>query len=171
MMMSAIPGTRRQFRELVDGTIRVMIDIDPPYRKRFLDAFGEIDMAVALVPLAKHVHPGFTEQPPADYPPGATMRIADATKPELKGGELSKLAGKWCNRVDFQEWLSAEYPVFFASTAAMPGPLTEIERAAVMVRLICGVKSRAELDHDQRAAQEFHEKIREPFMEYIGAVS
>ena len=49
--MNAVAGTRRSMKELVDGTIRVQIDIDPPHRAAFLRLFPEIDMAVALAPL------------------------------------------------------------------------------------------------------------------------
>jgi hypothetical protein len=38
-------------KELVDGTIRVQIDIDPPQRADFLRLFPSIDMPVALAPL------------------------------------------------------------------------------------------------------------------------
>lgn len=51
MSMDAVAGTRRAMKELVDGTIRVQIDIDPPHRAAFLRLFPEIDMAVALAPL------------------------------------------------------------------------------------------------------------------------
>lgn len=47
----AISGTRRAIKELVDGTIRVQIDVDPQFRKAFFELFPDIDMAVALAPL------------------------------------------------------------------------------------------------------------------------
>lgn len=49
--MLAIAGTRRSMKELVDGTLRVQIDIDPAYRDEFLKSFSKIDMPVALAPL------------------------------------------------------------------------------------------------------------------------
>ena len=49
---TALWGIRRTARELVDGTIRVQIDIDPKNRKTFNELLGEIDMPVALAPLA-----------------------------------------------------------------------------------------------------------------------
>ncbi len=49
--MSAIPGTRRQFKEMADGTIRVSVDIDPQYRAQFFELFASIDMPVAMAPL------------------------------------------------------------------------------------------------------------------------
>lgn len=49
--ITAVSGTRRSMKELVDGTIRVQIDIDPPQRADFLRLFPSIDMPVALAPL------------------------------------------------------------------------------------------------------------------------
>lgn len=47
----AISGTRRAIKELVDGTIRVQVDIDPDCRAAFFALFLEIDTRVALAPL------------------------------------------------------------------------------------------------------------------------
>lgn len=47
----AVSGTRRSMKELVDGTIRVQIDIDPMYREVFFRLFGQIDMPVAIAPI------------------------------------------------------------------------------------------------------------------------
>jgi len=49
--VTAVSGTRRTMKELVDGTIRVQIDIDPMYRAQFLKLFPSIDMPIALAPL------------------------------------------------------------------------------------------------------------------------
>lgn len=51
-MTAAISATRRGIRELADGTIRVQVDIDPPYRADFHKLFPEIGMPVAIAPLA-----------------------------------------------------------------------------------------------------------------------
>lgn len=48
----AIPAVRRTVRELVDGTLRVQIDIEPMHRADFWKLFPEIDAPVALAPLA-----------------------------------------------------------------------------------------------------------------------
>ena len=80
--MTAITGTRRGFKELVDGTIRVTVDIDPECRRTFLTSFSEIDMPIALAPLK----PGHTS----------------AEKPKL--GPLALLAVQWCKDKQFQEW-------------------------------------------------------------------
>lgn len=49
--ITAISGTRRQIRELVDGTIEVKLHIDPRFKAEFHRLFPEIDMPVALAPL------------------------------------------------------------------------------------------------------------------------
>jgi hypothetical protein len=70
-----------------------------------------------------------------------------------KGGSLSILAARWCRDPVFQDWLSL-------STG-------DETAAAVQVRSICGVTSRAELDHDYMAAARFEAHIRRPYMEHL----
>jgi hypothetical protein len=49
--MSAISGTRRQYKEMADGTIRVSVDIEPQFKAEFHRLFPDIDTPVALAPL------------------------------------------------------------------------------------------------------------------------
>jgi hypothetical protein len=49
--VQVISGTRRAMKEMADGTLRVQIDIDPRFRAQFFEAFGQIDMPVAIAPL------------------------------------------------------------------------------------------------------------------------
>lgn len=139
--MTAIPGTRRQYKEMADGTLRVAIDIDPPYKQQFLSTFGEIDMPVALAPLVADF-----ESAPKD----------DGFLATFKGGPLCKLAAILCGNHDFREWLSIQTMENIDST----------DKAAEHMRLICGIASRRELDHDPEAARIFHERIRQPWVEY-----
>lgn len=129
--MEAISGTRRQMRELADGTIRVQIDIDPSCKKQFQSMFGEIDMPVALAPLVAHFE-------------------SKSKEPEQKGGELAKLAGQLCQNPRFLEFLGTDSG----------------EHAAEAIRRACGIKSRAELDHDPVAAEQFHHVFRRPFQDW-----
>ena len=135
--MTAIAGTRRKIQELVDGTLRVMIDIDPKFKKAFLDNFPEIDMPCALVAL----NPDFEkwDQETRLYP----------DKP--KGGPLCTLAARWCKDPMFQQWIGVD---------------TEQE-AAASIRTICEIKSRSELDHNPMAAINFNEHFRTPYMEFL----
>lgn len=138
-MSAAISGTRRALKELVDGTVRVQIDIDPECRRDFFRLFPEIDTRVAIAPLR-----------------------ASAKSAEPKGGELARLAGMLCADPDFQFWLEARHR---EELPAEIGGAEGAERAAVLVRSVCGVESRAELDHNREAAMNFHELIRKPWAE------
>ena len=46
--MDAITGTRRQMKEMADGTIRVTVDIDMQFKDVFLTNFP-IDTPIAIV--------------------------------------------------------------------------------------------------------------------------
>ncbi len=128
--MTAISGTRRSYKEMADGTIRVQIDIDPSCRDQFLDSFRQIDMPIALAPLVAD----FEKLPAAERP---------------KGGDLAKLAGQLCNNHQFQHMIGVH----------------SSEDAAQEIRSVCGIESRAELDHNQEAANLFHLEFRIPFVE------
>ena len=79
-----------------------------------------------------------------------------------KGGQLSILAARWCRDPEFQDWLSSNFAD--NTREAWTGDETA---AAVQVRSICGVTSRAELDHDYMAAARFEAHIRRPYMEHL----
>lgn len=48
---TAISATRRAYKEMADGTLRVQFDIDPMYKNDFLKMFPEIDTGAAIAPL------------------------------------------------------------------------------------------------------------------------
>ncbi len=137
-MASAVSGTRRAFKELVDGTLRVQIDVDPECRRDFLRLFPDIDTRIAIAPLRP-----------------------EAKAQALKGGELARLAGMLCDDPEFQLWLESHTDDLPAAIGGAEGA----ERAAVIVRHLCGVQSRSELDHNPDAAALFHGRIRRPWAE------
>lgn len=136
--MSAISGTRRKAQELSDGTLRVMVDIDPRFKAEFHRLFPTIDMPVAIAPLV------------ADF----ERREPEATP---KGGPLARLAGIWCKDEDFQKWLSTKFP----------GSTFDESAAADLIRKTCWIESRADLDSDERAAHIFQQKVRRPYMDWV----
>lgn len=153
--MNAISGTRRGMKELVDGTVRVTIDIDPQHRQTFFKMFARIDMPVALAPLVADF-----EQPK----PETDAKIVEAATERAKGGELAKLAGILCADPTFQEWLSERRPAeWFACGTTFEGE----EIAAAVVRYLCVIPSRAELDHNAEAAERFHRLIRIPYNAFV----
>ena len=128
--MTAISATRRQMKEMADGTIRVQVDIDPAFRAAFLQAFPSIDMPIALAPLVRD----FERRP-------------EAPKDQPKGGAGAKWLAIRCAEESFWEFLGS-----IASVA----PRSEAEAAAV-VRDYLQVASRAEVDTDPDAKARFDE--------------
>lgn len=145
-MTTAISATRRQVRELVDGTLEVRIHIDPTFKRAFYDLFPDIDTPVAIAPLK----PDFA-QPKEDR------------KDELKGGPLSVLAGRWCNDPKFWEWHNALY---FSNHEGYER-IDDSDMAREFVLEMCEITSRKDLDHNPAAARIFHEEIRLPYSNWL----
>jgi len=82
-----------------------------------------------------------------------------------KGGQLSILAARWCRDPEFQQWINKALAPPFAVGLDMN--LTEDEIATSLLRSVCGIKSRAELDHDDLAAARFEAHIRRPYMDHL----
>lgn len=118
---SAVSGVRRAIRELVDGTIRVQIDIDPRFAKDFHRLFAEIDMPVAIAPLV-----------PEAVPDGR----ARSSENWKNLGPLAQSALMICKEVEFQQWVAERNGVERVNE----------EQAAVFLRGECKVSSRKELD-------------------------
>lgn len=85
-------------------------------------------------------------------------------KPNAKplGGPLARLAGLWGGDRQFQVWMRQTFPHDLDNI-----DLTDEQLAAEAVRLVCGVASRAELDHNHEAAEKFHSLIRLPYSDYL----
>jgi hypothetical protein len=93
--------------------------------------------------------------------------IGDDEKPvqplnsPLKGGPLARLAGMWCAEPLFQTWL---FKTFCAKGVTHEGEETEM--ASALIRSICGIESRAELDNNAQAREHFDTLIRIPYAAY-----
>lgn len=133
---------------LADGTIRVKIDIEPADAELAFRLLGMPGNPIAIARLL-----GAGEKP--------------APEPEKpKGGPLAKLAGQWCNSQSFVDWLADEHRAIFEGALADYHGDAEMAAAAI-VRALCGIQSRAELDNDEAAARAFHVRIREPYMAHL----
>lgn len=80
---------------------------------------------------------------------------------ERKGAALSRTAAMMCSGAAFQRWVVSR-------VGAAPEGVPPSQHAARYVRDMCGVTSRAELDHNATAAGLFHTVIRKPFLEWSG---
>lgn len=138
---------------MADGTLRLEVDIEPKDARTAFMLFGAPGSPVALAAL-KNV-------PTPEPEPGETIPPPAADKP--KGGPLSKLAGMWCDSPIFWSWAMEKFPFLWsANEGARPQ-----DTAAAVIRLHCGIESRAELDHDKRAADQFNVAFRKPFGDYL----
>lgn len=89
---------------------------------------------------------------PVQEPPAAPV----PEKPQ--GGALAKLAGMWCTNPDFQ--------VFAREKFRALGGCNSADDARRIMLEVCGIESRAELDHNQTAAEIFHKQIRLPYVRW-----
>jgi len=80
---------------------------------------------------------------------------------ERKGAALSRTAAMMCNGAKFQRWVVSRI-------GAAPEGVPPSQYAARYVRDMCGISSRAELDHNAAAAALFHTAVRIPFVEWSG---
>lgn len=168
--MSAVAGIRRTMKELVDGTIRVQVDIEPQYRDAFLKLFPQIDMPVALAPLNLNL-PQTTTGGDDDFDPLrfdpveigqiVTFSISDTESKEL-GGTTWTTLGPLCRSAimlgkdeAFQKWVDTKHPTW----PGEPPPIEE--RAALYIRARCLVDSRKQLDEKDDARASFRDMMRE----------
>lgn len=70
-----------------------------------------------------------------------------AARQAQKGGTLSRTAARLCQQPAFQAFCRARNE----------------QEAAEYIRRTCGIQSRAQLDHDPKAARLFHDQVRKPF--------
>ncbi|MCV6904856.1 MAG: hypothetical protein NTT76_19280 [Achromobacter xylosoxidans] len=78
-----------------------------------------------------------------------------------KGAALSRVAAMMCGNAKFQRWVVSRI-------GAAPQGVSDNQHAAQFVRNACGIDSRAQLDHNARAATLFHEAVRKPFVTWSG---
>ncbi len=77
--------------------------------------------------------------------------MSDAVITKPKGGDLARLAGIWCNDPAFRAWLQAP----------------TVEAARERICYVCGVESRAELDHSASAKAIFNESFRKAYRDHL----
>lgn len=144
-------------KTLVDGTIRVTIDIEPGYGLLAMQMLGMPGSPVAIAGLNALPSPADQNGPQA---PGGTPPD-DPPAPEAErptGGPLARSAGLLAREAQFQafcRWI-AETGVINADGL----PDDDVEAAAEVTRRFCGVTTRAELDHDASARELFRELMR-----------
>jgi hypothetical protein len=96
----------------------------------------------------------------------ALVELGPDEKPVIqpgKGAALAQLAGRLCSDASFCSWLARTFPTDWQAAVRAQPKANTAECAGETIRFLCGVKSRAELDHDTAAAAIFHDVIRKPW--------
>lgn len=73
----------------------------------------------------------------------------------VKGGALCKSAAILCGTADFQRWVALQ--------DKLDRPRADPDICADFIRRRCRIKSRAQLDHDDAAAERFRRWVKVPF--------
>ena len=141
--MSAIEGSVSGFKDRVDGTLVLTIEIEPRHASEALALFRVRGTAVALAAL-KPAH------------------LDDSDKPEPQSEPVGPLA-KWlimrCKETQFWEWLETD-----------PDNACHSESGAkTCVCLMLRIESRKEIDGDPIKEAAFHSKIRGPYSKWLAA--
>lgn len=89
---------------------------------------------------------------PAEGVPVAIARLDPNAGNEKKGGKLAQKAGILCSEKAFRTFLAERDPELSKAVKML-----DLDMAADEVRSICGIESRAELDHNETAARKFHD--------------
>ena len=131
--IDAISGTLRTYNLLRDGTLRIVIDIDPRFKADFHQMFKDNDVPVAIAPLE--------------------LDFERLPKPPKNDKPLCRLAGMWPKDPLFLKWLSTKHQ----------GESFNESDAAQWIRDVCDVESRSQIDSDPIAESYFHSKVRIPF--------
>lgn len=141
--MTAIPCASVSSKTMADGTLRITFDIEPMHALDAFALFRSPGTPAAIAALQ------------VGYAAASDKDSLTVEKP--KGGALSKLAAMWCQDPGFWTWLETD-----------PENACHSERgAAACIYAICGIESRAELDHNPVAAEKFHRMIRGPYSKYM----
>jgi hypothetical protein len=146
--MTVIQASSAGVRDMADGSLRITLEFDPRHAKDAYALFGTRGTPVAVAAITQEAA---QEQ--------AQKETIESDKP--KGGPLAKLAGIWCTEPSFWAWAN------LSTIHGYTDDIVDSDDAAKFVRVVSGVDSRSELDHNPDASRIFNEKIRLPYMEWL----
>lgn len=147
--MSAIPASSVSLKTMADGTLRITFDVEPSQAQDAFRLFAAPGTQVAIVALKDG---SFLEQPEAEIPVSVPVSRAHM-------GDCCYRTVMWCQDKTFWAFLSHAFPS--ADT------VNNASEAGELVKFICAVDSRKELDTDSEANKAWHRLIREPYRLYL----
>lgn len=134
--MTAIEASFVRLKSMADGSLQITAEVEPRNAVAAFMLFASPGTPMAL----------------------AALQCAKA-EPAPKGGELARWVAMRCQEAAFQSWAQLTFPQQWAEALGD----TPTAWAASVVRAVCSIDSRAELDSNPDAARRFHALIREPF--------
>lgn len=100
----------------------------------------------------------------------ANRMFEDKHKP--RAGPLCILAGRWCSMQQFHDWLKMRHEDAWEAAKhdleARGLSMVPQEVAAQVIRNVCAVASRRDIDADHQARDLFNKTFRLPFMAVLG---
>ncbi len=91
--------------------------------------------------------------------------VLDTPKPpRAQMGDACYRTVMWCQEPTFWKFLNSNH------TFQSADHVTNAQEAAQLVKFICGVDSRKELDTDNEANKAWHRLIRQPYSEYLKTI-
>jgi hypothetical protein len=160
--MSAIEGSTVSCRTLADGTLRVAVDIEPAMAQAAFTLFGAPGRGVALAALRDGR--GQIEEKTA-LEPFLTAPVPDPSTPAEKPRQHSAAqAERWesLGTLTKAAITIGAAPEFWAWAG-----VTNSHDAGALIKSVCKVASRKELDTDDRAAAIFKVKVLEPYRMHL----
>jgi hypothetical protein len=163
-MTDVIEAAAMRCRTLADGSLRIECEIEPRNAQAAFALFGSpgTPMALAALKVGTAAEAKSDEVAPAE----------EAKRDKPAGGLLSQWLAMRCNEYEFQRWLrEVAWPVQWQKSldksARSVAPTIRPDLvAAECVRVVCEVKSRAEVDTDPEAAKRCNERIRHPWQKH-----
>ena len=136
---------------LADGTLRLVVDVEPINAQAAFALFNSPGTPMALAALKPgHGAVAVDEQPvPTPSNPGELKQREPL-------GDLCWRAVQWCKEPEFWSWM-----------CSMNLMCDSEEGASRFVKSVCGVGSRKDLDTDKEAARKFHQYIRGPYQKHL----
>ena len=135
--MSIIEASSGTYRSRVDGTIVLSVEIEPQYRAAALALFGQPGTSMAL----------------------AALKAGHAAKSDEGTGYWCFRAVQRCKEQEFWRWITE-------TSLQSKAPNSEAE-AAKVVREVCGVESRNELDTNIKAREVYQKKFEFPYITWL----
>lgn len=154
--MTVIEGAVHTLRTLVDGTLAIVVHIEPRNRKLALELLADPGTPVAVAALSAE---------------------AEQVEPQAEPvGPLALWAIQRCREPEFQEWIRPVYDRAMGGRGHTYGDLSDDDiarmgmegfaRHALLVLL--RIESRRDIDTPANAAL-FHQTIRKPYMAWLEA--